>query len=439
MKPVIYESPDKGKTIYERDILSKERTLSKYMPKVLDIGSYYVSNFLKKDEDYTERKKYSLNLFLDNELGAIRLGKDDLAPPETMWGQYWYRSGTNATMTKELESIVAEVCSRIKLKSNDIWLDIACNDGTLLKNIPPNIKAIGIDPCDDTYYAESSKYAEVIQDYFTYDAWCRTSVAERKAKVITCIAMFYDLDNPHSFVQDLYKVLDDDGTLVLQMSYTPLMVKQMAFDNICHEHVYYYDLTSIQKLFTMHGFKIVDCNLNDTNGGSFRIYLQKEIAKSFSFGTAPLRDVCNMRVSSILNYEKNELNIRNIEVWNNFANNLNKLKTTVVQFVDGAIAKGKTVYGYGASTKGNTLLQYFNLDHTKIKAIAERSPYKFGMKTIGTNIPIVSEEEMRKSNPDYLLVLPWHFIDEFESREQDYINSGGTLVVPCPQFKIIKK
>lgn len=419
-----------------KQILSK---WSDIMEKLLEVGSYYVSDFLTENESSSSRKKYSLDLYLDTDLGAPRLNKDDIAPASTMWGKYWYRSGTNATMTNELNGIVSEVCSRVKLKRGDVWLDIACNDGTLLKAIPDGIVKVGIDPCDDTFYAESSKYAEVVQDYFSENAWNRTSVADKKAKIITCIAMFYDLDNPHPFVADLGRILDDDGVIVLQMSYTPLMVKQMAFDNICHEHVYYYDLTSIKTLFEHHGFRIVDCSLNDTNGGSFRIYIQKTNASVPSFGSAPLRDVCNMRVESILNYEKNELNIRDPQVWKDFETSLNELKTKVLQFVDNATSSGKTIYGYGASTKGNTLLQHFGLDQTKITAIAERSPYKFGMKTVGSEIPIVSEDEMRKANPDYLLVLPWHFIDEFERREQDYINAGGSLVLPCPQFKIIGK
>lgn len=405
--------------------------------KFLELGKHYVSNFIKPDVDYNA-EKYSLDLYLDTSLGAVRLNSNDLPPPSAMWGQYWYRSGINASMTKELQNIVNEITNRIKLTDGDTWLDIACNDGTLLKNIPDNINKVGIDPADDTYYNESKKVATVVQDYFSYDAWVRSGNNGVKAKVITCIAMFYDLDDPHPFIEDLNKVLDDNGLLVLQMSYTPLMLQQLAFDNICHEHVYYYDLTSIQKLFNGHGFRVVDCSLNDTNGGSFRIYLQKNTADINSFSTAPLRDVCNARVQSTLLYEKHVCDIRNSQTWEHFNKRLQKLKSDVVGFVDNAIAQGKTVYGYGASTKGNTLLQYFGLDHNKIKAIAERSPYKFGLKTVGTNIPIVSEDEMRQQKPDYLLVLPWHFIDEFERREQDYLRQGGSLLVPCPMFKEIK-
>ena len=407
------------------------------MEKLLNIGSHYVSDFVKSTEDWNKRNKYSLDLYLDSTIGAVRLR--DLAPPDSMWGQYWYRSGINASMTRELQTIVSEIVGRIKTNPGDIWLDIACNDGTLLKAVPDEFVKVGIDPADDSYFAESSKVATVVQDYFSYSAWEKTGLGNRQARVITCIAMFYDLDNPIPFIQDLGRVLEDDGLLVLQMSYTPLMVKQLAFDNICHEHVYYYDLKSLQKLFASQGFRIVDCSLNDTNGGSFRVYLQKDIARVDSFATAPMRDVCQMRIDSVINYENTVLDISLPETWQQFATRLEKLKSQVVEFVRQEVKNGKTVYGYGASTKGNTLLQYFGLDHRDIMAIAERSEYKYGLQTIGTGIPIISESDMRQQRPDYLLVLPWHFISEFQKREQDFLQQGGKFIVPCPEFEIISK
>lgn len=406
------------------------------MEKLLTLGSHYVSDFIEAS-DTRIRKKYNLDIYLDKDLGAARLHKNDLAPPDSMWGQYWYRSGINASMTKELSNIVQEVTGRVRLNKDDIWLDIACNDGTLLKFVPDHVTKVGIDPCDNSYYAESSKVATVVQDYFNYDSWEKTGYGSQRAKVITCIAMFYDLNDPNPFVQDLYRVLDDDGVLVLQMSYTPLMIRQLAFDNICHEHVYYYDLTSIKTLFERHNFRVVDCSLNDTNGGSFRIYLQKQSASVATFASAPLRDVCNVRVLSVLEYEKSVCNIRDPEVWNDFGSRLEHLKRQVVNKITYASKHGLTVYGYGASTKGNTLLQYFGLDHTMIHAIAERSPYKFNLRTVGSMIPIVSEDEMRKAKPDFLLILPWHFIDEFEKREHEYIQAGGHLIVPCPEYRVI--
>lgn len=402
------------------------------MKKLLEMGDMYVSDFVK--EQPTDRKKYSLDLYLDDTIGAVRLHPDALAPHDTMWGTYWYRSGINQSMRWELLRIVQEINSRVKLGSGDVWLDIACNDGTLLSNVSPDLVRIGIDPCDDSYLAESSKHGTIVQDYFNKDNFFK--VSDKKAKVITCIAMFYDLNDPHPFVDDLAECLDDDGVLVLQMSYTPLMLEQNAFDNICHEHVYYYDLHSINNLFSHHGFKIVDASLNDTNGGSFRVYLQKENADPRSFGTAPLRDVCNMRIQGMMELEE-YYNITNHKIWRNFGAELEALREDVLEFVRRIRSEGKTVYGYGASTKGNTLLQYFGLTKDDIGALVERSPYKFGLRTIGTDIPIISEEEMRANPPDYMLVLPWHFIDEFIERERDFLEGGGQFIVPCPKFEVI--
>jgi hypothetical protein len=404
--------------------------------KVVNLGDHYVSDFIKSEADYEGRKKYSLDLVLNEEIGAAHL--TEIPPSETMWGQYWYRSGINATMTKELGNIVDEITSRVKLNEGDVWLDIACNDGTLLKQVPNKCFKIGIDPADDTFVAESSKVANVIvQDYFSYKAY--SNATQKQAKVITTIAMFYDLLDPNPFIKDVIEALDDNGVWVLQLSYTPLMIKQLAFDNICHEHAYYHSIDSFKRLFDQHNLKIVDCSLNDVNGGSFRVYVQKNIADVTSFGTSPLRDVCNFRVQSLLDYENAYYNMTDVKVWEKFQSDIEELKEKTVNFIKEAKAQGKVVCGYGASTKGNTLLQWFGLDHTMIDAIAERSPYKFGLKTIGTNIPILSEEEVRAMKPDYMIVLPWHFIAEFVQRENEYLSNGGKFIVPCPKFEIIGK
>lgn len=406
------------------------------MKKILELGEHYVSDFIKSDD--IERKKYSLDLIMDEKIGAARL--TSMAPSNTMWGKYWYRSGINATMKKELGNIVEEITSRIKYKDEDIWLDIACNDGTLLSQVPKEFVRIGIDPCDDSFFQESSKHASaVVQDYFSYEAYKRTVYGDQKAKVITTIAMFYDLMDPKPFIEDIKKVLDDNGIWVLQLSYTPLMIEQLAFDNICHEHAYYYSLNSLEKLFNLNGIKIVDCSLNDVNGGSFRVYAQKQNAKIESFGTGPLRDVCKFRMQSLKEYENKYIDISKPIVWERYQRQIEDLKKQTVDFIKAEKAKGKIICGYGASTKGNTLLQWFELDNTLIDAIAERSPYKFGLRTVGTNIPILSEEEVRAMKPDYMLVLPWHFIKEFVERENEYLTGGGKFIVPCPKFEIIGK
>jgi hypothetical protein len=341
-------------------------------------------------------------------------------------------------MRKQLKNVV-DSCLYVKRnhKSKPLWLDIACNDGTLLSYVPDSFSRLGIDPVEDSYVKESSKYADqIVQNYFSLEAFNSSIFNNQKCDIITCIAMFYDLENPISFLKDISSVLEDDGLFVIQMSYTPLMVEQLAFDNICHEHLMYYSLHSMKYLLENNGFKIVDCELNDVNGGSFRLYTQKKSAPATSFATAPYRDVANFRVQSLLDYEQ-ALGVNSTEYYLNFFKEVENLKNLTVDFIKKEKAKGKKIWVYGASTKGNTLLQYFGLDKNLIDGAAERSPYKFGLKTIGTDIPIFSEEEMRKASPDYLLVLPWHFIDEFKTREKDFLKRGGHFIVPCPKFEII--
>jgi hypothetical protein len=402
---------------------------------MLNLGNLYVSDFLKMNADSSIKKKYPLELKINKDIGAPSLTK--MPPSSEMWGQYWYRSGTNDSMKRDLKEIVDEICKRVSLKNEDLWLDIACNDGTLLSFIPEGIKRMGIDPADDSYYAESIKIADdVIQDYFSYDSFQKSNFSEIKPKIITTIAMFYDLEDPDSFIKDIIKVMDSNGVWVIQISYTPLMLAQMAFDNICHEHYYYHSLSSLKILLERNGMEVVDADLNDVNGGSIRVYIQNKNRTKETFGTAPLRDVCKFRVEAILETEK-KYDISKEEVWDKFHQSIQDLKEEVVGFITSEKAKGKTIAGYGASTKGNTLLQVFGLDKSLISYIAERSPYKYGLKTVGTEIPIISENEMRELKPDYLLVLPWHFINEFVEREREFLENGGKFIVPCPKFQII--
>ncbi len=186
-----------------------------------------------------------------------------------------------------------------------------------------------------------------------------------------------------------------------------------------------------------NGFDVLDCTLNDANGGSFRVAAVKQSADKSKFSTKQNRDIFGFNVDSILSYE-NTLALDSEETWKKFFDRINELRRTTFDFLEQAKKDGKRVCGYGASTKGNTLLQYFGIDNSLLESIVERSHYKFGLKTAGTDIPIISEDQMRLNPPDYLLVLPWHFIDEFVKRESKFLEGGGKFVVPCPEFKIIE-
>jgi hypothetical protein len=413
------------------------RITQKPMTELFSLGKLYISDFIKTEGDYRGIDKQDLTIMLSPETQSLQLKEN--ADKHLMYGKYWYHSGTNASMTKELKEIAESAIQLSKIKLIiKIFLDIASNDGTLLSFVSDReYLKVGIDPAEGIFQEKARHHCEPIQDFFSKEVYKKHYPNDiQKASIITCIAMFYDLENPKLFLDDVYEVLHDDGLFIIQQSYMPLMIKQLAFDNICHEHVFYHSLYSMEYLLKNSGFKIVDVQLNDVNGGSFRIYAQKEKAKINSFGSSPYRDVCNMRIQALREYEKT-LNLDKKETYDEFWKKIQELKKQTFDFIESIKKEGKSIWVYGASTKGNTLLQWFKLDSKYIDGAAERSPYKYGLKTIGTDIPIHSDETMRQVHPDYLLILPWHFINEFRERESEYLKKGGKFIIPCPKFEII--
>lgn len=402
---------------------------SENLSPIISLGSIYVSDFVT-DRMNAAEETYPLELVLCDPAkgGCGLLQLKHSVDPSKMYNFYYYHSGTNALMRKALADITRQAEKRIKLKKNDFVLDIGCNDGTLLRSYrTKGLKLIGMDPAKNLVPEARVGTTKVINDYFNYEAFNK-ALPGKRAKVITSIAMFYDLDDPNQFVSDIVRCLDKDGLWIVQMSYLPLMLETNAFDNICHEHLEYYSMMSLKALLKRHGLKAVDVELNDVNGGSYRVYIKREGAKTAGAG---LERVKKLEASEA------RLKLADIETYYRFAARVDAIRSKICHFIKGEVKKGKTVYVYGASTKGNTLLQYFNLDHTLIKAAAERNPDKFGKKTAGTWIPIVSDEEARAAKPDYFLVLPWHFLKGFLAQEKAYLRSGGRFIVPLPEFRVI--
>lgn len=404
------------------------------MTELFSLGAIYPSDFLKPDEQ-PRCEPVELKLIMDAD-GLVRLS--EVAPKEVMWGErYWYSSSVSDTMKEQLKDIVYSIIDLVELKKGNVWIDVAGNSGYMLSQVPKSVTRISIDPVGGEIKKEAEKNCDlVIQDYFSAEVFEKSKYGDKKAKVISGISFFYDLENPGEFLYNSFEVLDDDGLLVLQMSYAPLMLQQLEFSNLCHEHIFYYSLFNLKSLIEIHGYKVMDVQLNNCNAGSFRLYIMKKNGDVTKFGSQTHRDVCEFRIKSLLAYEQT-LKLDMPQTWFKFYDRINDLKKQTVEFIIAEKEKGKAVYGYGASTKFNTVLQYFGLDATMIPAIADRSPAKYGLRTVGSNIPIISEEQMRQEKPDYLLVGPAHFISEFKERELDLLKSGTKFICIMPSFQII--
>jgi len=328
-------------------------------------------------------------------------------------------------MRAALEEITQKAEELVSLRPGDGVLDIGCNDGTLLRSYRvKGLTRVGFEPAENLLSEAGRGTDRIINDYFHAGA-----VQSEAWKVITAIAMFYDLEDPNGFVGDLATCLHPDGVVIIQLSYLPLMLAQNAFDNICHEHLEYYSLLSLKPLLERHGLRLVKVELNGVNGGSFRVYATRADS---SVGARIGPDPCLKRLLSL----EAQIRLQGREIYDSFAGTVVKIREETCQFIRAEVSKGKRIYVYGASTKGNTLLQYYGLDHTIIRGAADRDPAKWGRRTIGTRIPIMAEDVAR-GDADYFLILPWHFLDDFIIRERTFLEQGGKFIVPLPTLRVI--
>jgi len=347
-------------------------------------------------------------------------------PGAILYQSYWYRSGVNQTMTRNLHGIAAAVEGLTSLTAGDLVVDIGCNDGTLFDGYATrDLRFLGFDPSDVTRYAVEKGY-DVVRDFFNARS-LRQRYLDRRAKVITSIAMFYDLEDPAAFVQDVADSLAEDGVWVMELHYLPLMLQQNAFDVIVHEHLEYYSLAVLERLFAEAGLEAVDGELNDINGGSIRLFIAHAGRREASAEAAARLQA--LRVKEF------EMALDSPTPYEEFARNVERVGHELRALCESIVADGKTIHIYGASTKGNTILQYADLDSRLIPYAADRNPDKWGSAT-RTGIPVISEEDSRAMRPDYYLVLPWHFLDEFMQREREYLDGGGSFIIPLPEVRV---
>jgi len=346
-----------------------------------------------------------------------------------MYGDnYGYRSSLNKSMVRHLKNKVNFVERFRPLSSGDLVLDIGSNDATTLKAYSKDrIIKVGVDPTAEKFKRYYSGDIECISEFFPSDTYNR-KYSNKKAKIITSIAMFYDLEDPHGFVEEIVRILDTDGIWHFEQSYMPSMLRMTAYDTICHEHLEYYALRTVKSLLEDCGLKILDVQINDINGGSFAV------TAGHKYTTAFLE---NNPVIEWLLLQEERMGISIPRPYRDFEERVFKHKSDLWDLINGIKGDGKTIIGYGASTKGNVLLQFCGFTEKEIPFVAEINEDKYNRFTPGSNIPIITENEARSMNPDFFFVLPWHFKNSILDREQEFIARGGKFIFPLPYIEIL--
>ena len=400
---------------------------------VIDLGEQFLQGaFVKEGQLMPPRRKLPTRLVRcdvtknDSACGLLQMAHT--YPPEVLYTNYWYRSGVNSTMRKHLHAIADGLVRIVPPQNGPLTvLDIGCNDGTLLRRYPAGTRLFGVDPSD---IARGIGDDVTLANTVFPSRQALALLGEERFDIITSIAMYYDLEDPVGFAASIRSLLTDAGVWCLEMSYMPLMLLQNAFDTICHEHLEYYSLAVLEQIMAKAGLRMFKVELNSINGGSIRCYVCRE--ENTSLGSTEDKDDLralrlaefNMRLDTDFPYAE-------------FQRRIEKLREQTRNLMHDILARRGRVHIYGASTKGNVLLQWYGLDRAFIEAAADRNPEKDGAFTLGTDIPIISEEKSRAAKPDYYLVLPWHFKAEFLHREEAAIKGGASFIFPLPDLHTV--
>ena len=408
-----------------REIAQCRISYSSNLINVLSLGEQYLTGVFpsKKNEKIS---KGPLDLVWCPDSSLLQL-KQSFALDEMYGDNYGYRSGLNMSMVKHLQNKIQHLEKLVALSSGDLVIDIGSNDATALQAYEnKGIIRVGIDPVGTKFKRYYSNGIELIPEFFPSSSF-QKKFAGKKAKIISSIAMFYDLEDPKEFVVNIEENLDEDGIWHFEQSYMPAMLRTNAYDTICQEHLEYYSLHTVKRLLDDCKLKIVDVQFNDVNGGSFAVTATKK-ASSF---------VENNTIIDWLLIQEERMGLNTLRPYRQFEERVFEHRVNLTNLLEALNADKKTILGYGASTKGNVLLQFCGITEKEIPYIAEVNEDKFGCYTPGTLIPIISEEEARRMNPDYFLILPWHFKNTILAKEQDFISRGGKFIIPLPEIQIV--
>ncbi len=391
---------------------------------MLSLGEQYLTGVFPKSPQEA-LSKGPLDLVWCSNCGLLQM-KQSYSLDEMYGENYGYRSGLNASMVRHLQQKIHTLELLAKPSESDLVIDIGSNDATSLKAYSGTCRKVGIDPTGKKFKEYYTNDISLIPDFFSAKVF-QEQFPREKARIITSIAMFYDLENPAAFVQDIEAVLADDGIWHFEQSYMPSMLRTNSYDTICHEHLEFYSFKVVKNILESCGLRIIDVQMNAINGGSFGVTACK---KNAPYGS-------NLPIINWLVQQEEDMGLDTPRPYRDFEERVFNHRKHLRTLVEALVADGKKIIGYGASTKGNVLLQFCGLTAKNIPYIAEVNPDKYGSFTPGTNIPIISEKEARAMNPDYFLVLPWHFKTGILEREKEYMAQGGKLIFPLPEIEIV--
>jgi len=399
---------------------------NKKLEKILDLGEMPLANaFLDKNQLSQKEIFYPLRVVWCESCGLLQI--DEIVPPEILFKNYIYVSGTSEALRKHFESLATEVVNSFKLNSESLVIDIGSNDGTLLKEFKKfGLKVLGVEPAVNIAKIAEENGVKTISNFFSVDIAKKIISKNEKADAITATNVFAHTDDLDDLLKGVSYLLKDDGVFVIEVPYLVDLLENVEFDTIYHEHLSYFAVCPLKRFFEERDFIIINIERIKIHGGTIRVFVSKK--KS--------RYNINKNVNQLVSLEiKKGLN--EVTAYRRFAELVEKLKEDLVGLLKKLKSENKKVIGYGAAAKGNTLLNYYHIGPELIEFIADLNPMKQNKFTPGTNIPVYSPEQIYKAKPDYMLILAWNFADEIMKQQHKFKEKGGKFVTPIPEVKVI--
>ena len=393
----------------------------------VDLGDQYLSSVFPGSMEYKDTlKKYPLKLVLckkeghEKNCGLLQLSHEiDMSD---MYRNYPYLSSSNKAMVSALKDVVDEALLIKPLKDGDVVVDIGCNDGSLLSFLSGRkLNLIGVDGAENLVPVFEDPGFRFVRGFF------KDGLFSEKADLVFSIAMFYHLSDPIKVCMDVCKNMKDDGIWVIQMAYLPAMLDGNMYDNIVHEHNTYYSLETLRWVMRACGLEIFNVSFNNVYGGSFRAFIKKKGCSRYPVNSSVYECI----------YRERELDLFSLRAYTDFDGRIKQSSFELCSLLHDIKRVGSAVWVYGASTKGNTILQYCGIGAGQITAAADANPFKIGKFLIGSDIPIKDEKDMRQSKPDYLLVLPYGFVQDFIKRESGFLPLTK-MIVPLPKVDVLE-
>lgn len=395
---------------------------------ILDLGSAPLSNsFLGKDDLEKPEPFFPLSLWVCENCFLVQIAEYD-NPNEIFDAGYHYFSSFSQTWLDHAKRYAEMIIPRLALDGNSFVLEIASNDGYLLRNFAARkIPCLGIEPAANTAAAARELGIEVVTEYFGFESAKKIGGAYSKADLIIGNNVFAHVPDINDFVRGLALALNDGGVITLEFPHVLNLVRHSQFDTVYHEHFSYFSLFTVMQIFAKFGLRVFDVEELPTHGGSLRVYAGRESDNSHEI---------TGRVSALLDKETGA-GINALPFYTELGARADRIRNDLTSFLAARKASGRKVAAYGAAAKGNTLLNYCGIKRDLLSFVADLSPHKQGKYLPGSHVPVVPETRIKSEKPDYVLVLPWNIKEEI-MEQLGYIRDwGGKFVLPIPELKII--